>query len=65
MTPFEYVKNYAFPSPARLVLYNHVFNLYKEEPEDEEQTERILLGKVNAFFKPSRNINSNKKFVKI
>ncbi|KAK6638421.1 hypothetical protein RUM44_008850 [Polyplax serrata] len=45
MTPFEYIKSYSFPSPARLVLYNHVFNLYKEEPEDDEETERILLGK--------------------
>ena len=49
MTPLNYLQNYSFPSQSRLLLYNHVFNLCKETTEDEqeEDNERILLGKVN------------------
>lgn len=48
MTPLQYVQNFVFASGERLVLYNHVFNLHREDFDDEyEETERILLGKVS------------------
>jgi len=46
MTCQDYVSQCVFPSSERLVLYNHVFNLHREELDEDEQVERNLLGKV-------------------
>lgn len=47
MTPLEYVQKFVFPSPERLALYNHVFNLLKEEVDEDTENDREILGKVN------------------
>lgn len=46
MSCLNYASHCVFPSSERLVLYNQVFNLHREELDEDEQVERSLLGKV-------------------